>query len=326
MRFPLYHRPNSIVFLDDDANYLEMLGLVMPRNWCVRLYTHVGDCMDHIRQEHPQWEADVWSHHQMVDNWKAGTLLIPRILQYWQTNPYRYGLTKICVVDFSMPTMTGLDVLKALPVWPANRVLLTGKADESIAVSAFNDGLIDRFVPKQHPDIGTHLARVLQEQHTKPLDFHDGIWRSALKQEQYAALQENSAAISLFNLIEERGVVEYVVVPAPFGILGIDTHAQAHWLQMELTNDLPAAADLAQSSNQPSEVVQKIRLGTHFINVELLMALHTDEKASIASTFKIGQAGTLLGAFFPMNHLPKQGISHQEFMMALPPRSASQLS
>ena len=30
MTFPLFHRPGTVVFLDDDPDYLEMLALVLP--------------------------------------------------------------------------------------------------------------------------------------------------------------------------------------------------------------------------------------------------------------------------------------------------------
>ncbi len=33
MSFPLYHRPGTVAFLDDDPAYLEMLADVMPRDW-----------------------------------------------------------------------------------------------------------------------------------------------------------------------------------------------------------------------------------------------------------------------------------------------------
>ena len=40
-----------------------------------------------------------------------------------------------------MPAMNGLQVLGELVNWSGSRVLLTGRADEQIAVSAFNAGL-----------------------------------------------------------------------------------------------------------------------------------------------------------------------------------------
>ena len=38
MTFPLFHRPGTVVFLDDDPDYLEMLALVLPRQWHLRLF------------------------------------------------------------------------------------------------------------------------------------------------------------------------------------------------------------------------------------------------------------------------------------------------
>jgi CheY-like chemotaxis protein len=321
MQFPLYHRPNAFVFLDDDPGYLDMLAIVMPAHWCVRLYTHVDGCIDRIKQEHSLWEEDVWSHFQITEGWRTGAALIPQILQYWQTNASRYGLTKVLIVDFSMPAMTGLDVLKMLPNWPSNRVLLTGKADEMVAVTAFNQGLIDQFVPKQHPDIGKHLTEVLAEQHASPMYFHESIWRNALKKEQFEVLRNTSVQQDLTRLVEQRGWVEYFVIPEPFGILAIDAQARAHWLQLEQTKDLAAAADLAQSTGQPANVVHNIRTGTHLANTELLMTLYSDAPVALATTFKIGSADTLVGAFFALPAQDKLGVGHSEFLASQPRRA-----
>jgi CheY-like chemotaxis protein len=323
MHFPLYHRPNALVFLDDDASYLEMLALVMPNDWSVRFFTHVDDCLAHFEHQHTQWETDVWHHQQLVENWRAGKLLIPEILEYWTSNSHRYGLTQSCVVDFAMPAMTGIEFLKKLPVFPASRVLLTGKADEQIAIAAFNEGLISKFVPKQHHDIGRHLTVILSEQHQKPMDFHEGIWRSGLKKEHYAALQEGTVKLDLLRLAREKQWVEYVVLPAPFGILALDKYANAHWLQLELRSDLASAADLAQSTGQPSDMVQKIRQGTHFVDTELLMAMGSDDAARTAPTFELGLSKGLVGAFFPLAADKTYGMGYSEFLSRLPSRAGS---
>jgi CheY-like chemotaxis protein len=324
MLFPLYHRPNALVFLDDDASYLEMLALVMPNNWSVRLYTRVDDCILSIQHEHELWEADVWAHHNIVENWRKGAHLLLQVLHYWETVPHRYSLTQTCIVDYAMPAMTGLEVLKALPIWPTHRVLLTGQADEMVAVSAFNERLIDKFVTKQYPDIGRHLTQLLTQLHATPMEILDPIWHSTLKQEQYAALQEVTAQQTLQMLVQKLGWVEYVVIAAPFGILGLNAHAQASWLQLELVNDLPCAADLAKSTGQTSSAVEKIRIGTHFDNTELLMALSSNEAICLAPTLAIGNKGSLLGAIFQLSSLGKLGTSHYDFLNALPPRVVAQ--
>ncbi len=321
MRFPLYHRPNVLTFLDDDASYLETLALVIPAHWSVRLFTHADDCLAQLEREHVLWKEDVWMHQAMVNEWHAGTALIPKILAYWTSHSQRHPLTQTCVVDFAMPAMTGLDFLEKLPAWPANRVLLTGKADEFVAIAAFNKGLIHSFVTKQHPHIGKHLTHILTGQHCKPMDFHDSIWRSALTHEQYAVLQETTVRQDLHTLVSERQWVEYVVVPAPFGILALDQHARAHWVQLELRSDLEAAANLAQDTGQTSAVLQKIRAGTHLLNTELVQALGSGEAPNIKTTFTIGNTDSLLGAHFRVEADTTYGVSHHDFLRSLPERS-----
>jgi CheY-like chemotaxis protein len=323
MPFPLYHRPNALVFLDDDANYLETLALVIPQDWGVRLFTHVADCLAHFEQQHALWEADVWYHQELANTCRTGGQLIPQILEYWVSNSHRYRLTRICVVDFAMPAMTGLDFLKLLPVWPEHRVLLTGQADELIAVGAFNDGLINHYVPKQHPYIGKHLTTLLTSLRVSPMNLHEGIWRSILLQEQYAVLQESTVKLELSKLAKERQWIEYVVLPSPFGILALDRHARAHWLQLELRSELATMAELAESTGQPSAVIQKIREGTHLINTELLMALGSDEEAGTKTSFAVGGTPNLLGALFRITPDKVYGKSYQEFISSLPPRAIS---
>ncbi len=323
---PLYHRPSALIFLDDDPSYLEMLALVMPRNWSVRLFTHIDDCIQHIRAQHALWEADLWAHHAMVNNWRTGAPLIPQILQYWHNHAQRYALTSVYVVDYAMPAMTGLDVLKALPSWPENRVLLTGKADELLAVAAFNQGVISRFVPKQHPDIGAHLTQVLAAQRANSLPLYEGVWRTTLRKAQHNILQDQRVVAWLQNFLHKQQWLEYVVVAQPFGILGLDANAKPQWLQLELREDLHVAAELAESSGQSSTNVNGIREGSHLSNAELLMALQSDAAITITEAFKIGESNNLLGALCALPGVLPIGPSYREFLASQPPRSSADLA
>ena len=68
MSFPLFHRPGTVVFLDDDPDYLEMLALVLPRSWHLKLFLRPSDCISYLMQEPPFWEADAWNQQQLVDH------------------------------------------------------------------------------------------------------------------------------------------------------------------------------------------------------------------------------------------------------------------
>lgn len=297
MNFPLFHRPGAIVFLDDDPSYLEMLAMVLPREWHVKLYLRPQACINHLQQEPPLWEADAWAQQEMVENWRAGSSLIPQVLGYWANHHERFGLTKVCVFDYAMPGMDGLQALGELTNWQGGRVLLTGQADEHVAVSAFNRGLIDQFIAKQTPDISQHLIAVVQRMRVQPQIRHSQIWRSVLTQPQHALLQVPSVSRQLASMAASRWA-EHVVIGQPFGILGMHADGQVSWLQLESAAGLAELAELAESQGLKATAVDDIRAGRKLMDLELQQALGQDRPARLVPAFSIGHEGTLLAAMF----------------------------
>jgi len=301
MSFPLFQRPGTIVFLDDDPDYLEMLALVLPRNWHVRLLASPRRCIESLRAEPPAWEADAWQQQQMVDQWRAGKPLVPQILAYWGQATERYALTRVCVVDFSMPEMDGLQVLSELADWPGARVLLTGQADEQVAVNAFNRGLIEQFIAKQMPDMSRHLVQVMQRLLATPHPRHAQTWRATLKPEHNTVLRDLTVAHELSEFAARRWV-EHVVIGEPFGVLGMDGAGYVSWLQLESRAGLPALAEVAVQAGLDAAAVEDIRAGRKLANVELGTALQ--RPAELAEAFVLGSHQQLLAAHFPVTQEP----------------------
>jgi CheY-like chemotaxis protein len=307
MTFPLFHRPGTIVFLDDDPDYLEMLALLLPREWPVKLFTRPRDCIDHLQQEPPFWEADAWTQQEMVAQWRGGRALVPLVLEYWARSTERYGLGRVCVVDFSMPEMDGLQVLSRLDDWPGARVLLTGQADEQVAVDAFNRKLIDQFIPKQTADISRHLVDAVRRLMAAPHPRHAQTWRATLQPDQHALLRQPEVARDLATLAQ-RHWVEHVVVGEPFGILGLDPAGFASWLQLETPAGLAALAEVAQLERFSENDMADIRAGRKLVDLELAQALQRPSR--LAQATPIG-GGVLVGALFevPWPSLQDAGYS-----------------
>jgi CheY-like chemotaxis protein len=299
MTFPLFHRPGTVVFLDDDPDYLEMLALVLPRHWHLKLFLRPSDCIAHLLQEPPFWEADAWNQQQLIGLWREGKPLIPQVLAYWSRYTERYALSRVCVVDFSMPGMDGLQVLAELGDWPGSRVLLTGQADEQVAVRAFNRGLIDQFIPKQTQDISRRLVEAVERLLFTAHARHAQIWRSTLTQEQSALLRAPGVDAWLTAFCAKNWV-EHVVIGAPFGVLGMDAGGKIGWLQLETRQGLNALAELGQMAGVAAADLEAIRGGHRLADVELQQALGAQQPARLAEPFAIGEGGALLGALFPV--------------------------
>jgi hypothetical protein len=80
LHLPLFYRSGSTVFLDDDPDYLEMLGMVLPAHLQVELYMRPSTFLDRMREEPARWEADAALHLLMIDRWRNGHHLLPQLL------------------------------------------------------------------------------------------------------------------------------------------------------------------------------------------------------------------------------------------------------
>ena len=319
MSFALYRRPGTVIFLDDDPDYLEMLGEVMPSNWQVRFLLRPIACIQILTSEIAQTDLDMWRQQEIINNWRGGALLIPQILQYWRDDgAARFGLTKVCVVDYSMPAMSGLKVLSELENWLGLRVLLTGRADEQLAVSAFNRGLIQQFVPKQLPEIRRRLTEAIQGLLDKADPRNEQIWRATLSREQIELLGDDAIAETLRQLASRQNWIEHVVIGSPFGVLALTSAAQAEWLQLEPSNRLIELAEMTESQGWSANAVQEVRLGSKLIDLELQLALGAGQKATLKPAVVMGCGSKqIYAAIFSIDGVfcPAQKDSHQQFLL-----------
>lgn len=317
IKIPLLHRPGGILFLDDDIDYLEMLGMVVPAHLQMELYSRPASFVERMREEPARWEADAGLHIQMIERWRQGQPLIPQVLRYWANNPSRYELAQICVVDYAMPGTDGLKVLNTLLDWPGSRVLLTGAADEQIAIQAFNHGLIDQFIPKQTADISGRLLTALAKLARAPHPRLNTLWRATLRPTQQSILQIPSVAQAL-QAYTQKHWVEYVVLGEPFGLLGLDAMGGCEWLQLEPTTGLADLAELASSAGLGFDMVRAVQTGQLLPAVELHQQLNLGGPIRTARTISMGDDAELTAAPFALKEgdLPQPIYPYRHFLEA----------
>lgn len=320
MSFALYRRPGSLVFLDDDRDYLEMLGEVMPQDWHLRLFLRPVACIDLLQQDTQSRETDAWRQQEIVNRWREGASLIPQVLQYWREDgTARFALTQVAVVDYAMPAMSGLEVLRELTHWPGSRILLTGRADEQLAISAFNRGLIHQFIPKQAPGIRLRLTTAIEGLRHHPDARHQQIWRATLSPAQHALLGDMLVCDALENLMARHGWIEHVVIGDPFGMLALDALGGVSWLQLEPAENLHELAEMAFSQGWDASTVQDIRSGQRLIDLELQLALGAGQPPQTREAFALGgNAAGLHAALFTVSEPFSPGLanSYERFLAA----------
>lgn len=288
MRIPCYSRPGSVVFLDDEPTYLEMIAEVLPHAWDLRLFSHPGDCLTAMRHQAASADADAWHHREILEGWRSGQSLVSGILRYWKHDGvHRYSLSRVWVVDYSMPAMNGLQALQAARELGVTRVLLTGRADEHIAIGGFNAGLIDQFIPKQTHDMAARLTTLIDAELRKGPPVIGQMWQQSLTREQLRVLEDPTVAQALVELVRTHGWVEYVLIGQPFGVLALDPDGQAHWVQLELPQGLADLSELARLHGVSAAAIREIEAGQALFDIELRLAL-SDTAGQVHPAARLG--------------------------------------
>ena len=111
-------------------------------------------------------------------------------------NMQRFRRTSVVIADFAMPAIDGLSLLTSIRDPSVKTVLMSGAGDEKLALEAFNDGLIDRYIPKNRRttlDMVVDYAQELQREYFL---------------EQQRAIQE-SLSLNPPDLLEDPVVSKY---------------------------------------------------------------------------------------------------------------------
>lgn len=276
-RFPLVKLPRRVMYVDDDGGFLNALRRTMPRvprKFCDSPAT----ALDTIRAEAPYWRSiERLLANAMEASDTQGGEASHYVTQYFQ-DWRRFHLTSVLVVDYNMPGMNGLELVRELGDCPTRRVLLTGVADAEVAVGAFNKGLIQKFIPKSTPNLNREITASADEMHRSVCEHLGHLIRSTVSAAHIELLHEPKVATMLAALVEDDlGWSEYVVVGQPFGLLGMSHDGPLQWLQLETQESLreqaDALADLGYASTALSAVSDGTALSVHEIETQLGLPL-----------------------------------------------------
>jgi CheY-like chemotaxis protein len=312
------HRPGTVVVLDDDTDYLEALLLALPTHWPLQCYANPKRCMQELATQ--QRAASQW--RDRVRGWIAERLndkpLLPTVLTNLIGQPEPYAVPKVLVVDYAMPAMNGLEVLARLPAQDITRVLLTGIADERLAVQAFNQRLIEHFLSKKDAAIGQHLRDTVQAmQHVADVaDSH--IWGGMFCPAARLFWERTDIQQSLHAMLQSR-CVEYYFFNQPLGVLGFDASGRSAWLQVETAQSRPAMLEVAQAHGLHGAALAGLVGGHQLLSVELQQVLECAELETASPALPIGDQADAWAAWFdmPVAYHRTPGSSYQAYCAQL---------
>jgi CheY-like chemotaxis protein len=170
----------------------------------------------------------------------------------------RFMTPAVILVDYSMPDMDGLAVCAALRERAAQLVLFTGQADESVGLAAFNDGLIDYFLPKG-PDAGKMLPRVLEKSMRRYFQGQCKFAADLIRMNPGSILNDSSLEILIERVKAQHNFTEHYYVSNPEGFLLVRPDGVASRLIIETDQSMRAHEEAAVDNGAPNSLIDSLR-------------------------------------------------------------------
>lgn len=173
----------------------------------------------------------------------------------------RHELVSVVIVDFAMPSMSGIELFRRIKHLPFRKILLTGKAGDETAVAAFNEGLIDLFWVKQDRSLPQSLTREIRRLEHEFLKDRSGILSTGPIPSALNFINDSRVSIHLNDLWKRHSIVEHYLWDDPPGFLTIDSKGQHQQVICYDSDMMRAQQEIASECDAPRDLINTISKG-----------------------------------------------------------------
>lgn len=217
---PFYH-PSSVILVDDSQRFLDSFTLLLAEQTAYRCFSSAKEALHFINDHNVQVPLDQRCFSFMGQQKQGGgTLRLDlALIEQEISNPNRFRDISVVIVDFDMPEMNGLELCKVIRNRRIKKILLTGVGDEKVAVQAFNEGLIDRFLTKSDPEIARRINQTIHELQHRYFSDISSMIQSTLILKSPDFINDPVFARHFLALLDKHNFIEYYYVEDPNGFL-----------------------------------------------------------------------------------------------------------
>lgn len=261
-----YFHPTTVVFVDDNESFLRSLDLELPGQGAFRLFADAEIALDFLNQPPPLPPlVDRCFVHSRDRNGSRSMVLDLSMIEQEINQLARFARNSVVMVDFSMPMMNGLEFCSELTDPYIQKAMLTGVADEKVAVQAFNAKLINRFIPKNTSHSVSDILAFSEELQHDYFAQHTARLISTLAVDPPLFLLDRDVARAIRRLMQRERIVEYYLMDHPAGFLMLRADGSAIRLLVSGPKDRERAMQDARRLRAPDSVIAALRSGENLM-------------------------------------------------------------
>lgn len=285
--------PTTVIVLDDNRYFLESIEFIMPKGNRFVFGTDPRKVLAYLKEANKAVQTlrnnDSNSCQNFNNEHKASEILL---------NSKRSHEVSTVIVDYHMPAMNGLEFCELLKDYPCQKILLTANSDESIAIKAFNKGLINGYISKQDQNLETHLAETISNS-TSIYFKNKFIDNFSLDERELAPFLKKEIQSFLREYIEENNITEHYMLDQNGSSICINGNGKPSRISIKNEDELKIPLSWVESDNLPVEVIEAIKSCKKmlYLSLDELHSLPTsDWKAFLANASSIKKDSNFFNA------------------------------
>lgn len=263
-RISLCYYPTTIMLLDDNKKFLEGIEIELSKNNHLLIYDSTEKALKFLCNDYdPQSFIDLCT---VTDDEDHSDHLVHDIdirnIRKMMQLVSRFSEIATLVVDYAMPKMSGVEFSRKLrQTNPYIKIiLLTGEAGHSLAVEAFNEGVIDKFIMKGKEDTVEILLQSIQDMQGKYFLQLSEMFISNAKRTKELSCLSDPAFVSLFeNVIKDNNIVEYYLLDNQGSFVMLDQTSKPYWLLVKTEKEMNGLLEYAEFEKAPPAIVSALK-------------------------------------------------------------------
>lgn len=302
-----FYYPSTVAIIDDSERFLTKLSLELDTHLAYVLFNEPKKALSFIEKNNQeQSAAGILSEN--VDSESYGLKSTEHQTKVDLSNFYhkvydrnRFNETSVVVVDYAMPDINGQEFCKLLQGTLIKKVMLTGEADEALAVKLFNDGVLNKFISKSLADIGGVANKMIAElQKAYFVDKSKTVIENLKAQEKFHL--NDPAVYKVFTeYCQKNNIVEYYMIGSSGSCLLLDYEGVPAWFLVIDEDELHDFREVAEDHGASSSIIKLLREGKKIpffpSNAELMRAEGNDWEGYLYSAEKVIADKTYYYAF-----------------------------
>lgn len=262
-----YFYPTQVVLVDDDIHFLGNLSLQLDASLAYLLFDSTRKALEYIKR-HQGNNTDKnrffcsktpGKGNGQADEKRQSLVIDPKAIWREMYSSHRFSRVSTVLVDYEMPQMNGLEFCRTIKDPHVKKVLFTGAGTESMAVEAFNAGIIDRFIRKHEYAVYELLNQTIKElQEAYMRDFFVAA-SNTVSLEVPDLLADTSVAQMLDVLRSDYGMVEYYFAhEAPEGFFFMNAQGERKRVVVPTVRDLQHLGQRLAAAGLPQHLTSQI--------------------------------------------------------------------